>query len=373
VTIIEERLSDLRQRIRREIDDGVLPSCQFAVGLEGEVVAHEVFGDATLDTRYVMFSATKGFIAGTVYQLIDEGRLDVTHPVSEYFPEFGANGKEAITVEQVMTHTSGFPQAPLPPVIWLDHEARVERMAAWRLNWDPGTRFEYHPTSAHWVLAELIQRVDGRDFRESVRVRLNEPLGLTRFALGVAPEDQGDIATLAPTGQDPSPDELERIFGVRTFDQGEVTNEALLELNGVDERSAGLPGGGGVSDAADVVRYYQALLHDPDDLWDPVHLVDFTRRIRVTLPDPLLGHPSNRSLGLIVAGDDGKSNLRGMGHNVSPEAFGHNGAGGQIVWADPASGLSFCYLTNGLDRDFFREARRTSGIASRAGLLTTTK
>jgi CubicO group peptidase (beta-lactamase class C family) len=370
VSIIEARMSELRQRIGREIDDGVLPSCQFAVGLEGEVIAHEAFGEATTDTRYVMFSATKGFVAGAVYQLIDEGLLDVSHPVSEYFPEFAANGKEAITVEQVMTHTSGFPQAPLPVSMWLDRDARVERMAAWRLNWEPGTRFEYHPTSAHWVLAELIERVDGRDFRESIRARINEPLGLTRFALGVAPEDQGDIATLELTGEEPDPDELERIFGIRSFDRGEVTNDALMELNGETERSAGLPAGGGVSDAADVVRYYQALLHDPGKLWDPVNLVDYTRRIRTTLPDPLLGHPSNRSLGLIVAGDDGKSNLRGMGHNVSPEAFGHNGAGGQIAWADPESGLSFCYLTNGLDQDFLREARRTSGLASRAALLT---
>ena len=50
--------------------------------------------------------------------------------------------------------------------------------------------------------------------------------------------------------------------------------------------------------------------------------------------------------------------------------FGHNGAAGQIAWADPETGLSVCYLTNGVDRNFLREARRVSGIASRAALLT---
>ena len=257
--------------------------------------------------------------------------LDVAAPVVTYFPEFGANDKGTITVEQVMTHTSGFPRAPLPPAIWADHDARVARMAAWRLNWEPGTRFEYHPT----------------------------------------PERQHDVARLQLTGEEPSPDELERVFGVRTYDRGEVTNEALMLLDQPDDMAAGLPGGGGVSDAADIVRYYQALLHNPGELWDPASLVDVTRRIRCTLPDPLLGHPSNRSLGLIVAGDDGRSNLRGMGHNVSAQTFGHNGAAGQIAWADPASGLSFCYLTNGIDQNFLRDHRRTSGIASRAGLLTT--
>ena len=81
-----------------------------------------------------------------------------------------------------------------------------------------------------------------------------------------------------------------------------------------------------------------------------------------------LGVPANRTLGLVVAGDDGQSALRGMGHTVSPSAFGHNGAGGQIAWADPATGLSFVYLTNGLDRNVLREWRRTSGIASRAAV-----
>jgi CubicO group peptidase (beta-lactamase class C family) len=79
-----------------------------------------------------------------------------------------------------------------------------------------------------------------------------------------------------------------------------------------------------------------------------------------------MGTPANRSLGLIIAGDDGKAGARGMGHTVSARAFGHNGAGGQIAWADPATGLSFCYLTNGLDQDELRQWRRTTGIGSRA-------
>jgi CubicO group peptidase (beta-lactamase class C family) len=90
--------------------------------------------------------------------------------------------------------------------------------------------------------------------------------------------------------------------------------------------------------------------------------------VRNTFPNPLLGHPINRTRGLVVAGDDGRSNYRGMGKTVSPRAFGHNGAGGQIAWADPASGLSFCYLTNGLDRNVLREPRRTTAVASLAAV-----
>ena len=79
--------------------------------------------------------------------------------------------------------------------------------------------------------------------------------------------------------------------------------------------------------------------------------------------------PANRALSIVVAGDDGQSSMRGMGHTVSPRAFGHNGAGGQIAYADPANGTSFCWFTNGMDRHLLREWRRAAGIASKAGVV----
>ena len=66
-----------------------------------------------------------------------------------------------------------------------------------------------------------------------------------------------------------------------------------------------------------------------------------------------MGVPANRGLGVVLAGDDGMSNRRGLGRTVSPMAFGHNGVGGQIAFCDPESGLSFAYTTNGLDRHQF--------------------
>ena len=70
-----------------------------------------------------------------------------------------------------------------------------------------------------------------------------------------------------------------------------------------------------------------------------------------------------------MAGEGSTAALRGYGHTVSPRAFGHGGAGGQIAFADPDTGISFCYLTNGLDAHVLREYRRTAGLASRAGVL----
>lgn len=356
----------LLERARREVDSGLLPACQIALGLDGKVVVHEALGASALDTRFVIFSATKPFVASVVWQLIGEGLVDPTLPVQAYLPSFAENDKASITVEQVMLHTAGFPHAPLGPGRWDTHETRAAAFANWRCNWEPGTRFEYHPTSAHWVLAEIIHAVTGEDHTAALRRRVVEPLGLTSFTLGVAGDDQAGIADLQLCGEPPTPEELEAAFGVRQLDVGEVTEDALLSMNAPAARAIGLPGGGAVSTAADVVLFYQALLHDPQGLWDPAVLTDVTSNVRNTFSDPLLGHAANRTLGLIVAGDDGRSNLRGMGRTVSPSAFGHNGAGGQVAWADPATGLSFCYVTNGLDRNTLREHRRTTSLASLA-------
>jgi CubicO group peptidase (beta-lactamase class C family) len=160
------------------------------------------------------------------------------------------------------------------------------------------------------------------------------------------------------------------VLGIPELPLTEVTTEALLEFNHPQVRAVGVPGGGGVSTAADLALYYQAILHNPGGIWKPDVLTDVTTQVRNTFPD-FIGTPANRTRGLVVAGDDKRRSARGMGHTVSPKAFGHNGAGGQIAWADPETGLSFCYLTNGLDEHQLRQWRRTTAIASRAGSCVT--
>ncbi|MEJ5254192.1 MAG: serine hydrolase domain-containing protein [Acidimicrobiales bacterium] len=370
VGVDPDRIDTLVERARREVDAGLLPSCQLALAREGRLVLFTTIGQATNENRYVVFSATKGIIAGAIWLLMSEGALDVRTKVAEIVPRFGTNGKDVVTVEQLLTHTSGFPQAPLRLTEAASREARLDRFERWRLNWEPGTRFEYHPLSAHWVLAEVIEVVGGMDYRELIHERLLEPLGLERFRLGEPPERQHDIAPLVAAGEHPTPEEIEEAIGIPGIDLatlvGEVTTEALLEFNDPSIRELGAPGAGGISTAADLALYYQSLLHNEAGLWDDELLVDATRRVRCDLPDPLRGVPAHRSLGLMVAGERETATMRGFGHGLSAETFGHNGAGGQIAWADPVSGLSFCYLTNGLDRNVLREARRSIGLSSRA-------
>jgi CubicO group peptidase (beta-lactamase class C family) len=355
------RLESLVERSRREVDAGLLPSCQLAVALDGEIVLHETFGDASDTTRYCVFSCTKPLVASAVWLLVAEGAIDPGMKVVELFPEFGTNGKDVVTVEQVMLHTSGFPHAPMDYDTARSRDARVAKMASWRLNWEPGTRFEYHATSAHWVLAELITRASAMDFRDFVADRVTTPLGLPRL-LGLPADAQDGIAELVPVGEAPD---------LPMFDLGEVTEDNLLRMNDPEVRALGVPGGGAFATAGDLARFYQALLHNPGGLWDADVLRDATSNVRNTFPDPWVGVPVNRTLGLVVCGDDGEGSKRQVpfGKANSPAAFGHGGAHGQVAWADPATGLSFAYCTNGMDRDLIREARRCVGLGSRAAAV----
>ncbi len=360
-----EAVRSLMERARREIDDGFLPGCQVALGFEGELVHFESLGDATDDTLFCIFSATKPFVASAVWHLLAEGALALSDRVAEHIPEFGTNGKAEITLEQVMLHTAGFPAAPLGPPAWWTREGRLEAFSKWRLNWEPGTCYEYHPTSAHWVLAELIERATGQDYRDVVEERVTAPAGLRRV-LGIPAEEQGRIADLVGVGEYATAEELEAVFGIRALPASEVNEDVMLFFNDARTRELGVPGGGGYGRAADLALFYQAILHNPGTIWDPDTLEDARSHVRNHLPDPLMGVPANRTLGLLQAGDDGKGNLRGFGRAVSPRAIGHNGAGGQLAWADPETGLSFGYTTNGLDRHEIRQPRRGTALSSLA-------
>jgi len=352
------QFSALVGRARRDVDDGLLPSCQLAVGYDGELVLDETFG-APADSRYVTFSVTKAFSGSLAWRLIGDGVLTDQTRVADVIPEFAGNGKQDVTVEHLLTHTAGFPRAPMRPEEGADSAARVARMATWRLDWPSGTQTEYHATSAYWALVEVIDRVAGSDFRTLFNEGLAVELGLPGLSLGgkvdgvlpiIAVGDAGDGATL----------------GDHVKETGE---QFLLRFNDPEVRAGGVPGAGAVARAGDVALFYQQLLHNKAGVWRDDVVTDATTNVRNTLIDPLFKVPANRTLGLVVAGDDGNELHRGFGRGNSPRSFGAQGVGGQIAWADPATGLSFCYLTNGLDADVvgsFTRSAKIAGLAARS-------
>jgi CubicO group peptidase (beta-lactamase class C family) len=344
-------IDELLAAAEADVTRGWLPACQVAVARDGKLAAFATFGDATDDTRFAVFSATKPIVAAAAWVLMGEGLLDVARPVADYVPEFATHGKHAVTVEQVMLHTAGFPS----PTLLAEGAHPVMRrrgFAEWPLEWEPGTRFEYHGVSAHWVLAELIERLGGMDFRDFVEQRVTSPLGLPRL-LGIPPARHDACATVVPVGDMVAFDGFERA------------------VNGPAFREAGVPGAGAFATAAELALFYQGLLHDREGIWHPEVLHDVTTNVRCNFPDPLLGVPVQRTLGLVLAGDDGQHELRYalFGAGCSPRSFGHAGAHAQVAWADPASGISFAYVTSGLDANELREVLRGNALAGIASAL----
>lgn len=358
-----EKLDRLVQRAQRGIDEGPLPSLQIALARNGKLGLFTTLGDSDETRRYNMFSCTKVLIAAAVWKLMGEGRLDVSLPVCAYIDEFVGEGKERVIVQQLLNHTAGIPHAPVGPPTWLSRRNRLQKMKSWRLNWEPGSRMEYHQTSAHWVLGEIIERLGGTDYRAYIASEILTPLGLERLQLGVPIDQQSDIMSLQSVGEPPTSEELEKILGV-AMEWPSVGDDALLRFNEPQTRALGVPGAGAVADAASMALFYQHLIHDPRGVWKKDVLARATGNIIDDFVDPATGVPANRGLGVIIAGSDGLAGRRGMAKNVSPRCFGHQGAGGQIAWGDPESGISFCLLTNGLDANPIRSARFCAAVSA---------
>ena len=126
---------------------------------------------------------------------------------------------------------------------------------------------------------------------------------------------QGDINDLVLAGEPATPDELEAAIGIRELPLTEVTADALMSFNQPEVRAVGVPGGGGVSTAADLALYYQALLADPIGIWKPEVLADVDRP-RAQPPCPTTwARPRTVRSGLVLAGDDGRSDAAGMGQH----------------------------------------------------------
>ena len=361
----KDKVVELLVRVQKEVKEGLLPSAQVALARDGKVGVFESYGSAKPESLTCIFSATKAITSAAAWILIQNGKLDESEMVADIVPEFGTNEKEGITVQQLFTHTAGFPSAPFAPLDWKEKDKRYGRFSKWRLNWEPGTRYEYHPSSSMWVIAEIIERRSGQGYTEFVKQNVTGALGLSNLIVGLSEEEGKRALDVAHSG-DPLTSEDYAKMGIPEPPVTEVTEEALLNFNRDEVRAVGVPGGGGYANAHDLALFYQALLHgalEGKKLWSE-STMESVRHVRTgDLRDPLFRQLANRGLGIIISGDENR-NFRGFGKTNSSEAFGHNGAGGQIAWVDPKSGLSLAYLTSGHDRNNVRQGKRGVAISS---------
>ncbi|MBM3140318.1 MAG: beta-lactamase family protein [Chloroflexi bacterium] len=365
----EGRLQRLYDFVEGEVRAG-LPSAQVAVGRRGRLAGVRTFGTATRggltgpatdDTLYCIYSSTKGIVGVAVWGLIEDGGLRIEERVADIIPEFAGKEKDGITVEQVMLHIGGFPYAPMHPDLWESREKRLERIKYWRITWQPGSRFEYHATAAHWILAELITRRTGLDFRDYVRRRITEPMGVPELFVGLPDEFHARAADVEYVGDPVAPE-----GGWK-----ETNPDTVLHFNLPSQRRAGAPGAGAFAGAGELALFYQRLVsvnesgaHAP--LRPETIEMATTVRTKDHHVDELSGLPVNRALAVVVAGDHPLE--RGFGAHGSSRAFGHGGAGGQIAWGDPETGLSVGFVTNGfVDNERIRDrGRAISTLAAEA-------
>lgn len=125
------------------------------------------------DTLAVMMSSTKGLVGLCAQILSERGQLEVDVPVSRYWPEFAQNGKGAVLVSHVLTHSAGILELPRDLVSlgwdgrgWDDHEAIAAALAAARPLWAAGEGFGYHALTYGWLVGELVRRVTGKSLGE---------------------------------------------------------------------------------------------------------------------------------------------------------------------------------------------------------------
>jgi len=375
------KLAKLTATARGYVESGKLPSLQLALACRGEVVAFETYGRAetsrgeraaTGETLYTGFSVTKAILSSSLWMLLEQRRLELDTRVVDLVSEFGTNGKDIVNVEHLLTHTAGFPNAPFAPSDWDDRERRYGRFRQWRLDWEPGSRFEYHPTATMWVVAELIERCASCDFRDFIRDHVTGPLGLDDLHVGLPRELDTRVAHLTAVGEPPGEDSPLLYALPDDFD---TPGGFLDTCNSFGYRAVGIPGGGGIMTAAALACFYQALLAGgvaPNGVraWREETLRLMLEPRTGALTDPMTGKQANRALGVVVAGDEDRI-YRGFGADCSPMSFGHNGMGGQFAWADPRTGISFAMLTNGFERNPLRSGRRGVILSSLAAACVT--
>src|SRR5947207_2789918 len=190
-------LAEVERLFDEQIEHGQHPGAALAVYRHGRLVLSRTGGVADVesgrpvgaDTMFVLFSSTKPLASVAVLQQIDRGKAELDDPVAKHWPEFAQNGKGGVTIRHILTHRGGFPQTPpeLTWEKWRDWDAVVRAMEGARPQFEPGTVSAYHALNHGWVCAELVRRIDGRDFPTYLRDEITGPLGMVDTYVGLPP------------------------------------------------------------------------------------------------------------------------------------------------------------------------------------------
>ncbi|WFB36170.1 serine hydrolase [Kiritimatiellota bacterium B12222] len=307
----------------REEDLHIAVYCEGELDLDLRVTSSEITPHA--DDLCPIFSCGKGVAATAVHRLVERGILSWDEPIAVYWPEFGCNGKEQITLRQVMAHNSGLPMMPEScPSLGTDWEAMCAFYATARPVHPPGEARHYHAVSYSWLVGETAHRADGRPFQQIIEEEVLAPLAIDDFFFGVPdsaltrcldvlPPLKHHQAQADPLSTDP-PDEWLAIPDYV------LPLEAWIHRKEV--RQACIPASNGFATARSLARHYASLVGEGVE---GVRLLSEETLLQATLPAK--GQASLQMPGAIGY------QLRG-GALEPGNVFGHGGYGGLLGIAD---------------------------------------
>jgi CubicO group peptidase (beta-lactamase class C family) len=315
------------------------------------------------DTMVIVNSSTKGLAAMTVAVAHARGWIDYDAPIARYWPEFAQNGKEAITVRQLLGHEAGLACLDEPPRVPMmrDLDAISRLLARQKPEWPPGTRHGYHAMTIGLYLQELIRHADpshrtlGRFFHEEIA----RPLHID-FYIGLPSEIPDDrlakLQLFTPWGALRALPSVPHEFITRVLWPWSLLRKSMLFPDfHPNERSyleVEIPAGNGVGTARAMARAYSAFAEGGREIVvGPATLAALTAPPPADHPmDEVLGLPSWYSLGYLRPGPT-------LGFGTSERAFGTPGAGGSFAFADPDTRLGYAYVMNKLDYYLFDDPR----------------
>jgi uncharacterized protein YbbC (DUF1343 family)/CubicO group peptidase (beta-lactamase class C family) len=311
--------------VQEQINDRAITGAVLVVGHGGKIVHQKAFGlratspraeTMTLDTIFDLASLTK-VVATTpsVMRLIQYGQVRLDEPVAHYIPDFGMNGKDAVTVRQLLTHYSGLrPDIDLNPY-WVGRDTAFRLAHEEKLQAPQGSIFIYSDTN-FMVLGELVQRLSGMPLDQYASVHIFQPLGMKHTRFLPPPEWKNKIAeTFAP-------------------DRKQILRGVVHDPRA--DRMGGVAGHAGVfSTAGDLTLYAQALISRKQ-------ILDGDIIEKMTTPQQPPNATEVRGLGWDI--DSSFSSNRGSLLPVG--SFGHTGYTGTSLWIDPYTNTYVILLTN---------------------------
>lgn len=340
---------------------GLHVGAQLYVAVNGQIVADGSTGLArpgiamSTDTMMIWFSSTKAVTSVAAARVWEMGGFDIDDPVCKYIPEFAANGKGAVTIRHLFTHTAGIRLAGRDAFGSNNYYAQALASvcsASLEDGWIPGRKAGYHPFSGMLVLAEIIHRIDGRSFSQYVREEVFEPLGMQDCWIGMSPKQHaayGDRIGIMQDRWGPAPRRLPNV------DSPEMCAQVV-------------PAAGGRGPMRELARLYEMLRRRGElngvRILTPQTVEAMTARQRVGMKDETFGIPIDWGLGFIL-----KSFV--YGRHASTRVFGHSGARSSVAFCDPEHGLVVAMVFNGMPAPAehrLRQVAITSAIYEDLGL-----